>query len=305
MALSPTPPRYHAARKEVPVARKTVATKALTKRKNPYSVHPAVGMVTKWAAELSETTGRSLKEWVEVVRRDGPEGSRERRTWLRKVHRLPMQASWWIAERAGGGASIMAEDEDAYLEGALRNVEEQYSGKKAALRPVYDRLLEMALSLGRDVKVCPCRTMVPFYRRHVFAEVHATTNARVDLHLALGDVEPAGRLETFAAPAGQRAAHRISLGSPADVDGEVERWLRAAYDGGDRAMKRKAPSKVPAELAAALAASPAAQAAVDGLAPGHRAAGIRFVDEAKKVETREKRSARAVDRLASGKKAPY
>ena len=50
-----------------------------------------------------------------------------------------------------------------------------YSGGKAGLRPIHDALLKLSRSLGDDVRVCPCKTIVPLYRNHVFAEMGATT----------------------------------------------------------------------------------------------------------------------------------
>jgi hypothetical protein len=39
-----------------------------------YDVHPGVGMVQKWVAELKRKTGRSLEEWIALVKREGPQG---------------------------------------------------------------------------------------------------------------------------------------------------------------------------------------------------------------------------------------
>ncbi len=37
-----------------------------------YSVHPAVVMVQNWIATLPEKTGRSLEEWIRLLREEGP-----------------------------------------------------------------------------------------------------------------------------------------------------------------------------------------------------------------------------------------
>ncbi len=58
-------------------------------------------------------------------------------------------------------------------------------GRKIKLRPIYDELLKLGKSLGDDVKACPCKTIVPLYREHVFAQIKPTTNSRIDLGLAL------------------------------------------------------------------------------------------------------------------------
>ncbi|MBS1880887.1 MAG: DUF1905 domain-containing protein [Actinobacteria bacterium] len=59
--------------------------------------------------------------------------------------------------------------------------------------------------------------------------------------------------------------------------------------------------EVPAALAAALEADPAAKAGFDGLAHSHRKEYARWIAEAKKEETRERRVAKALALLRDGK----
>ena len=54
-------------------------------------------------------------------------------------------------------------------------------------------------------------------------------------------------------------------------------------------------------LAAALKADPAAQAAFDALAPSHRKEYARWVADAKRPETREKRLAETLTGVLAGK----
>ena len=59
--------------------------------------------------------------------------------------------------------------------------------------------------------------------------------------------------------------------------------------------------EVPAALAAALADDAAARAAFDGLAFTHRKEYARWIDEAKRDETRQRRVTQALDMLRQGK----
>jgi hypothetical protein len=59
--------------------------------------------------------------------------------------------------------------------------------------------------------------------------------------------------------------------------------------------------EVPAPLAAALDAAPGARAAFDALAPSHRKEFARWVGEAKRDETRERRIDETVRMLAEGR----
>jgi hypothetical protein len=197
-----------------------------------YGVHPGVAMVQKWIAELKAKTGRSMEEWLALIKKDGPKDAKARVQWLKTKHKLGTNSAMWLAERAEGRGTEDS-DPDAYLESAVRHVEEQYSGAKAALRPIYDELLRMGKGLGDDVMACPCKTIVPFYRQHVFAQIKATTNSRVDLGLSLTHYKgklPKRVIDTGGAEKKDRITHRIEIKEPGEIDADVRKWLKVAYE---------------------------------------------------------------------------
>jgi hypothetical protein len=196
-----------------------------------YDVHPGVAMVQKWIVELKPKTGRSLEEWIALVKKDGPKDSSSRKSWLKSKHNLGTNSAWWIAERTEGKGGE-EDSPEKYLATAARYVEEQYSGKKSALRPIYEKLLQLTKSLGPDVKACPCKTMVPLYRNHVFAQIKPTTNTRIDFGLCFTSYK--GKLPKFLIDTGglakkDRITHRIGLTDLAQIDADLQKWLRAAY----------------------------------------------------------------------------
>ena len=197
-----------------------------------YSVHPSVSMMQKWIAELKPKTGRNLDEWISFVRTKGPTDVAARRVWLKDKHNLGTNSAWWIAERADlSSASLVDDDPKAYLAAAVRYVEEMYAGAKAGLKPLHDRLLEIARTLGKDVRICPCKTIVPIYRRHVIGQIFPASRTKIDFGLALRDTPASGRLiETGGWEKKDRITHRIPISSLAEIDSEVERWLRFAYE---------------------------------------------------------------------------
>src|SRR5262249_24248498 len=129
-----------------------------------------------------EKTGRSLEEWLALIKKEGPADEKACREWLKTKHKLGTNSAWWLAERAAGEGG--EERPEEYFALAVQNVEEQYSGAKEKLRPLYDELLILGRSIG-EVKVCPCKTIVPLYRNRVFAQIKPTTNSRIDLGFAL------------------------------------------------------------------------------------------------------------------------
>lgn len=209
-----------------------MAKPAAAKNESIYSVSPGVAMVQKWEAELKGKTGRTLDEWIALVKKDGPKDEKGRREWLKTMHKLGTNSEWWIAQSVDGKRDEFYGPE-AYLEAAVRYVDDQYAGAKANLRPIYDALLKQGKALGADVKACPCKTIVPFYRQHVFAQIKPSTNTRVDLGFALAHYKgklPKRLIDTGGLAKKDRITHRIEIKSLSEIDSDVAKWLRIAYD---------------------------------------------------------------------------
>ncbi|HTQ62146.1 MAG TPA: DUF5655 domain-containing protein [Candidatus Solibacter sp.] len=200
--------------------------------KQLYDVHPGLAMVQKWVAELKEKTGRTLEEWIALARSEGPKEGQARREWLMKKHKMGTNSARWISDRVAGKGGE-EDSPEAYLKTAVVYVEEQYAGAKAKLRPIYEELLRMGRSVGTDVKACPCKTMVPLYREHVFAQIKPTTNTRIDLGFALTHFKgklPKRLIDTGGMAKKDRITHRIEIRAAREIDGEVRKWLKTAYD---------------------------------------------------------------------------
>jgi len=197
-----------------------------------YDAHPSLAMVQKWLAALKEKTGRSMEEWIALLKKEGPRDEKSRREWLKTKHKMGTNRASWIAERAEG-KGWEEDTPEAYMKAAVRYVEEQYAGPKEKLRPIFDELLTLGKSLGDDVKACPCKTIVPFYREHVFAQIKPTTNSRIDLGFALTHYKgklPKRLIDTGGLAKKDRITRRIEITAVEQIDGEVKKWLKTAYD---------------------------------------------------------------------------
>ena len=195
-----------------------------------YDLHPSVAMAHSVIAGMKEKTGRSLDEWVRHVKKNGPSAERARAAWLKKEHGLGTNYASWIAAKSAG-ASNAFEDANEYLEQAQDYVDKMYAGPKAHLRAIYDEILTYAKTLGKDVGVSPCSTMVPIYRKHVIAQIKPTTQTRIDLGLALrGTKTPKRLVDTGGFAKKDRITHRIEIASIEEFDDEAKRWMRVAYE---------------------------------------------------------------------------
>ena len=83
------------------------------------------------------------------------------------------------------------------------------------------------------MKACPCKTIVPLYRNHVFAQIKPTTNSRIDLGLCAGAYKgkfPKRMIDTGGLAKKDRITHRIELKIGSEIDDEVKKWLKTAYE---------------------------------------------------------------------------
>ena len=196
-----------------------------------YSVHPGIAMLQNWIANLKQKTGCSLEEWIAHIHLFGLKDEKECHEWLVARHKLGTNAAAWLAAKACGDASRVADDPASYLAACPVYVEQMYAGAKRALRPVHDALVKAAKEIAADVKVCPCQTAVPIYRRYVFAEIKPASYKRIELGLALGDEPFTSRLQdTLGRVKKNRITHKVAIASLGDIDLQVKRWLKQAYE---------------------------------------------------------------------------
>jgi hypothetical protein len=173
-------------------------------------------------AGLKEKTGKSLAEWLTILRASGKSKHKEMVTLLKTDHGVTHGFANMIALQALGSDSHTADTTDDL-------VAAQYAGPKAALRPIYDAVLAAVAKFGSDVVASPKKAYVSLRRSKQFAIVQPSTGTRVDIGLILSDTAPAGRLEA-AGSFNAMMTHRVRLEKPADVNKELIGWLRQAYD---------------------------------------------------------------------------
>jgi predicted transport protein len=179
-------------------------------------------------ANLPTKTGRSFDEWValtseQAVDRLGMRKSGEVVNWLKREYGLGHSTAFIIAAEALKPADYVAPTDDEMID-------MQYAGAKAALRPIFAKTLAYVKTLGDDVRFETRQNYVAFARAKQFALIQPSTKTRVDLGLVLPNVEPAGRLAASTNFGSGSINRRVALATPADVDAEIEAWLRQAYD---------------------------------------------------------------------------
>jgi predicted transport protein len=162
---------------------------------------------------LQAATGHTMPEWIGIVEKSGVEKHGEIVAWLKAQHGLTHGFANGIALSFRSRADRPAEVD-------------LVSGAKEALRPVYERLIEAARSLGSDVEIVPKKSSVSLRRAKQFALIEVPSAKRVQLGIQLKGEPTTDRLVTGNA----MCSHRIDLATVDEVDAELLGWLRAAYE---------------------------------------------------------------------------
>lgn len=172
---------------------------------------------------LAEKTGRSLQEWVKVVLESGLVKHGQVVAFLKDTHGVTHGYANLIAHSAlkSDAASVAGEGIDL--------VAAQYSGAKAALRPLYEALAGRIAAFGADVELAPKKAYVSLRRSKQFGLLQPSTASRLDVGLNLKGVPARGRLEASGSFSSM-CTHRVRVESAKDVDADLLSWLRKAYE---------------------------------------------------------------------------
>lgn len=174
--------------------------------------------VASQEANIERTTGRSIAEWIEVVRASGLEKHGQQVAMLKADHGLGHGNANLIAIRAKEAAAGGAPTDDQL-------VESHYAGNNAGLRPLYDAVIREVTGYGPDVELAPKKAYVSLRRRKQFASVGPAAG-QLEVCLNLPGNAPTERLKGMTG----MASHKVRITDATGLDAELRGWLREAYD---------------------------------------------------------------------------
>jgi Domain of unknown function (DUF5655)/Domain of unknown function (DUF4287) len=168
---------------------------------------------------IEEKTGKSVPEWTKLARGTGLKKHREILNWLKTQHKIGHSYANHIALETLKGAEGDAGGDP---------VDNIFSGPKAALRPLYDAIVQTVKTFGNDVEIAPKKANVSLRRSKQFALLQPSTATRLDVGLILKGTRPSGRLEASGS-FNAMFTHRVRVAQKSDIDAELKRWLKDAY----------------------------------------------------------------------------
>ncbi|MBU2678542.1 MAG: DUF4287 domain-containing protein [Gammaproteobacteria bacterium] len=171
---------------------------------------------------LPEKTGNSLDKWLKILSKQKLQKHGEIVKWLKSEHAVTHGFANLIAHSY---RDALAGDSG----GAADLVESQYQGPKEGLRPIYDEIIKIVSKFGNDVEIAPKKAYVSLRRSKQFALVQPSTRTRVDVGINLTGQSPTARLEESGS-FNAMVSHRVRVTKKGEVDAELKRWLKKAYD---------------------------------------------------------------------------
>lgn len=184
---------------------------------------PAKALQTQ-IENIQKKTGKSLDQLAAIVKKSGLSKHGEIRDMLKEtlglghgdantlVH-VVLKSDGFSAAAASGASGDQILDEI-------------YSGPKAALRPIHDKLMAAIEKFG-EFEIAPKKGYVSLRRKKQFAMIGPGTNSRVDLGLNVKDLKADPRL--LDQGAGKMCNYQVRLADPKEVDKVIVDWLKAAY----------------------------------------------------------------------------
>lgn len=174
---------------------------------------------------IETRTGKSLAELAQIVKKSGLAKHGEIRDMLKRDLKMGHGDASTLVHHvlnpvgptaAGGSGGSLDEIVAGY-----------YSGPKAALRPIHDRLMSEVKKFG-EFEIAPKKTYLSLRRKKQFAMIGPATNTRVEVGLNMKGVPATDRL--IALPPKGMCDYKVNLTAPDQVDATVIGWIRRAFD---------------------------------------------------------------------------
>jgi hypothetical protein len=173
---------------------------------------------------IQNKTGKSLEELTSLVMNSGLSKHGEIRDMLKRDlglgHGDANTLTHYVLQSGGPVKQDQGSSTDEVLDGI-------YSGPKANLRPIHDKLMAAIDQFG-DFEIAPKKTYVSLRRKKQFAMIGPATNTRVEVGINIKGLDADDRLIEM--PAGSMCNYKVNVLDAGDVDGGLIAWIKQAYD---------------------------------------------------------------------------
>ena len=189
---------------------------------------PAAATITQ-LKNIQTRTGKTIAELHAAVAASGAAKHGVRRSWLMEHFKLGYGDANVVAQfidkplpDLGAGAPTAAAT--AASGDPLAAI---YTGAKAGLRPLHEAVMSQIRAFG-DFDEAPKKSYVSLRRKKQFAMVGPATKDSVEIGINVKNLPAHARLKLQ--PAGSMCNATTRITRAAEVDAQLQGWLRQAYD---------------------------------------------------------------------------
>jgi hypothetical protein len=176
-------------------------------------------------ANIQKKTGKTLEELTAYIQASGLNKHGEIRTMLMDTLGLTYGDAHNLALYALNADAQLAAKEKGLTTSEV--LDEIYSGSKANLRPIHDKLMSAMEQFG-EFEIVPKKGYVSLRRKRQFAMLGPGSNTRVELGINSKSLEEDERL--IPQPAGGMCNYKVKLAELNQVDDTIIGWVRKAFE---------------------------------------------------------------------------
>lgn len=110
---------------------------------------------------MQSKTGKTLDEWIEVLKNSGLLSSKDQLNWLKSEQKLGHVQANIIIKRTTSGGKGDYDDTKSF-------VDNQFTNENEPLKELYHAISKHVIKFGNNIKIKPCKTYIPFYRNNQF-----------------------------------------------------------------------------------------------------------------------------------------
>lgn len=173
---------------------------------------------------IQKKTGKSLDELAAIVKKSGLTKHGEIRDYLKQELGLGHGDANALVH------AVLQSDGQRAAEGKSTDLvlDEIYSGAKAHMRPLHEKLMKEISKFG-EFEIVPKKGYVSLRRKKQFAMIGPKTNTRFEVGINAKDFKKNARL--LEQPKGSMSNYIVNLTEAKEVDSELISWIKSAYEG--------------------------------------------------------------------------
>jgi len=173
---------------------------------------------------IQKKTGKSLDELAAIVRKSGLSKHGEIRDYLKRelgIGHGDANTLVHVVLQSDGQRAAEGKSDDQVLD-------EIYSGAKAHMRPIHEKLMKEIHKFG-EFEIAPKKGYVSLRRKKQFAMIGPKTNTRFEVGINAKELKKNARL--LEQPKGSMCNYIVDVTEVKEVDRELVEWIKFAYEG--------------------------------------------------------------------------